>query len=134
LTTKLRILIDAAVTNPLAEELMKASCLNAAYVRNIPHLVDATDSALMEHAKEEKRILVTTETGINEKSFNICSHPGIIILATRNRHESIQAKVFQRFLLSGLRKYTKDAVTYLTDKNATVKSHDGENTYQIPAN
>src|SRR6266700_3884291 len=133
LTTKLRILIDAAVTNPLAKQLMKASCLNAVYVREIPHLTSATDSALMEHAKEEKRILVTTETGINEKSFKICSHPGIIIFATRDRHESIQAKLFQKFLLSGFRKHTKDAVTYLTSKNAIVKSHDGEKSYSIPS-
>jgi len=133
LTTKLRLLIDACVTNPLAKELMKASCLKAVYVRDLPNLVDASDSALIEYAREENRILLTIETGINEKAFRICSHPGIIVLMTRDRHESIQAKVFQRFLLSGLRKHTKDAVTYVHSKNAIVKSHDGERNYDIPS-
>jgi predicted nuclease of predicted toxin-antitoxin system len=133
LTTNLRVLIDEAVTDPLARELMSASCLNALYVRDIPALVEASDEAVMEYAKEEDRILITTETGINEKSFKICSHPGIIIFATRDRHESIQAKVFQKFLLSGFRKHTKDAVTYLKNKSAVVRSHEGEKTYEIPS-
>src|SRR5260370_18787601 len=133
LTTNLRVLIDEAVTDPLARELMKASCLNALYVRDIPTLVEASDEAVMEFAKEDDGILITTETGINERAFKICSHPGIIIFATRDRHESIQAKVFQQFLLSGFRKHTKDAVTYLTSKNALVKSHEGEKTYEIPS-
>jgi predicted nuclease of predicted toxin-antitoxin system len=133
LTTKLRILIDEAVTDPLAREMMDAACLNAQYIRDIPSMVGATDAAVMECAKESNRIVVTTETGINEKTFKICSHPGIIILATKDRHESIQAKLFQRFLLSGFRKHAKDSVTYLTTKNAIVKTHTGESSYEIPS-
>src|SRR6266436_8108653 len=105
---------------------MKASCLNALYVRDIPTLVEASDEAVMEFAKEDDRILITTETGINERAFKICSHPGIIVLSARDRHETIQAEIFQKFLLSGHRKHTKDSVTYVTSKTAVVRSHDGE--------
>ena len=86
----------------------------------------------MQYAKRENRIVITTETAINERAFPICSHPGIIVLALRERHEAIGARIFQRFLLSGFRKYTKDSVTYLFEEKAVVRSHDGEKTYSIP--
>lgn len=132
MTTKLRVLIDAAVTDPLATELMKASCLKAEYARDIPTLCAATDDAIMQYAREESRIVITTETGINEWAFPICSHPGIIVLALRERHEAIGARIFQRFLLSGHRKHTKDSVTYLSQTKAIVRNHDGEFVYEIP--
>jgi len=128
----LRVLIDAAVTDPLADELMEASCLKAEYARDIPGLCEAPDEGIMQYAKQENRIVITTETGFNERAFPICSHPGIIILALRDRHEAIGARIFQRFLLSGFRKYTKDSVTYLSEEKAVVRTHDGESVYNIP--
>jgi predicted nuclease of predicted toxin-antitoxin system len=111
---------------------MKASCLRSEYVRDMPQLCEATDEAIMEYAKQENRIVVTTETGINEKSFPICSHPGIIILASRQRHEAIRARIFQNFFLSGFRKLAKDSVTYLTAGKAIVRTHQGEEIHDIP--
>jgi len=128
----LRVLIDAAVTDPLAEELMKASCLKSEYARDIPDLCDAPDDGIMEYAKRENRIVITTETAINERTFPICSHPGIIVLALRERHEAIGARIFQRFLLSGLRKHARDSVTYLSKGKAVVRGHFGETVYDIP--
>jgi len=110
---------------------MKASCLRSEYVRDMPTLCDATDDAIMEYAKQENRIVITTETNFNERSFPICTHPGIIVLASRQRHEAVGAQIFQRFLLSGFRKHAKDSVTYLTDDRAIVRTHDGEDTYEI---
>jgi predicted nuclease of predicted toxin-antitoxin system len=126
------VLIDAAVTDPLAEELMKASCLRAEYARDNPDLCDATDEAIMQYAKQEDRVVITTETGFTERAFPICSHPGIIVLALRERHEAIGAKIFQKFLLSGYRKYTKDALTHLYSDKAVVRNHDGAKAYDIP--
>src|SRR5260370_42178504 len=95
LTTNLRVLIDEAVTDPLARELMKASCLNALYVRDIPTLVEASDEAVMAFAQEHDRLLLTSETWIKERPFRFCSHTGKTILCTIERPESLQPNVFQ---------------------------------------
>ena len=81
---------------------------------------------VVDYARESKRIVVTTETGMNEHTFPVCTHPGIIILAGRNRHEDIQAGLFQKFLLSGHRVMAKDCVTTISEGEATIKMHQGE--------
>jgi hypothetical protein len=68
---------------------------------------------------------------MNDASFPICSHPGIIVLSGGRRHESIHADIFQRFILSGKRKEAKDAVTFLTEDSARIKKHLGEATIKI---
>lgn len=77
----------------------------------------------MEVAKQERRILVTTDRGLNERAFPICTHPGIIMLRFSCRHEPAAQRVFRKFLLSGLRKHAKDSVTYLSETEATIKGH-----------
>jgi len=67
----------------------------------------------MAYATQKKRILVTVEGRINEKTFPICSHPGIIVIRASQRHEIEQAKLFTRFMLSGHRVKCKHAVTKL---------------------
>jgi predicted nuclease of predicted toxin-antitoxin system len=86
----------------------------------------AEDADVMRYATTENRIVVTTETGINHKKFKICTHPGIIVLGGKRRHEAIQAQIFQKFLLSGHRQEAKHAVTFLSQNEARIKT--GEDT------
>ncbi len=123
LTTNLRLLLDEAVTDPLAEMIRKcSSALNIQYVREVQEIAGASDSDVVKYAVREDRIVVTTETGINHRRFKICTHPGIIVLGGKHRHETIHAEAFQKFLLSGHRKHAHHAVTFLTEKQARIKT------------
>jgi predicted nuclease of predicted toxin-antitoxin system len=125
LSNHLRLLLDEAITQPLADEIRKSPSVNAEYIRDLP-IKGAPDSKVMEYAKSESRIVVTTEGNMNHKSFPVCTHPGIIVLCGAKKHESFQAGMFQRFLLSGHRRYAKDAVSFLSEKQIRIKAHDGE--------
>jgi len=126
LTTNLRLLLDECVTDPLAKALGDcSSALNIEYIRD-NGMCSAEDAEVVRYATQENRIVVTTETGINHKKFRICTHPGIIVLCGRRRHESIQAEIFQKFLLSGHRKEAIHHVTFLSENEARIKT--GETT------
>ena len=88
----------------------------------------ANDAEIMRYATKEDRIVVTTETGINHRTFKICTHPGIIVLSGKHRHESIQAEIFQKFLISGHRSKAYHAVTFLSQKEARIKTRELEDT------
>jgi predicted nuclease of predicted toxin-antitoxin system len=124
LNTNLRLLLDECVTDPLAKALGdRSSALNIEYIRD-NGMGSAEDADVIRYATKENRIVVTTETGINHKKFKICTHPGIIVLSGKRRHESIQAEVFQKFLLSGHRKEAHHAVTFLSQSEARIKTSD----------
>jgi predicted nuclease of predicted toxin-antitoxin system len=120
----LRILIDASVEGPTARALMSVSSLKAKYVSDLPDLRNKEDVVVMDFAKAERRIVVTTDQGFNEKAFKICEHPGIIIINTRSKHRA--APTFKNFLLSGHRKHAEEAVTYINETNIRVKKHNNK--------
>ena len=123
MTSNLRLLLDEAVTDPLAEMIKESSsALNIQYVRDLPDVAGTEDKNVVAYAKRENRIVLTTETGINHKKFKICTHPGIIVLGGKHRHEMIHAKAFQRFLLSGYRQKANHAVTFVSEKQARIKT------------
>jgi predicted nuclease of predicted toxin-antitoxin system len=130
-STNLRLLLDEAVTDVLANLIRESSsAINLEYVRELP-IRGATDLGVINYARKESRIVVTTETGMNHKTFPVCTHPGIIVLSGKRRHESIHAGMFQRFLLSGHRAEAQDAVTFLTDNEMRVKNHSGEVSFRL---
>lgn len=120
----LRILVDSCVEGPTARELMSAASLRAIYVCDLPDLKDKEDTAVMAFAIAERRIVVTTDKGFNEKAFKICEHPGIIIINTRSKHRA--APTFREFLLSGHRKHAEESVTYINETNIRVKKHNNQ--------
>ena len=123
-SNNLRILIDASVERTTAKELMGSASLRVKCVWDVPELKDKEDSAVMDFAIAERRIVVTTDKGFNEKVFKICEHFGIIIINTRSKHRA--APVFKQFLLSGNRKHSEDSVTYINETNIRVKKHDAK--------
>ncbi len=110
---------------------MRHPSLNAEYARKMPTLKGHEDQVLMRYADETKRIMVTAEFGINEKTFPICTHPGIIVFAGRSRHRDINARIFQRFLKSGNRRRAHHAVVYLSQNQARIVEADEEETLPI---
>lgn len=133
MTTKLNLLLDESVPNPLADQLKSISTrsIKCNYVRDHPRLVGTKDPELIKYATERNMIVVTVESSMNEKSFAICTHAGIIVISVRCRHEIIRAQAFKQFLLSGYRKYARHAVTYVTHDKIVVRSTDGEQIFPI---
>jgi predicted nuclease of predicted toxin-antitoxin system len=122
LTTNLRLLLDECVTDPLAKMITEcSSALNIEYIRDIG-MCGADDAQVITYATKVGRIVVTTETGINHRKFKICTHPGIIVLGGKRRHETIHAEAFKKFLLSGYRKDANHAVTFLSETEVRIKT------------
>jgi predicted nuclease of predicted toxin-antitoxin system len=131
LTTNLRLLLDESVTDVLADLICKSSsAINVEYVRDLT-IKGQEDEVIVRYADREKRIVVTTETSMNEYTFPICTHAGIIVLAGKCRHESIQAGIFQKFLLSGKRQQAKHSVTTLCQDEARIKTHSEELRFRL---
>jgi predicted nuclease of predicted toxin-antitoxin system len=124
LSTDLRLLIDEAVPDPLAQAIQKISAIKSLYARDIPEVAGKDDQTVMEFATKENRIVFTTESKFKE--FPVCTHPGIIILTVRERYESIRQRVVAKFMRSGFRKYTKDNLTSLSTDQAEIEDHNGE--------
>ena len=127
----LRLLLDESVPNDLAEELMQHPSLNVEYARSMPKLKGKGDPVLMKYADETRRIMVTTEYSMNEHSFAICTHPGIIVFANRKRHKDISTDLFQRFMRSGHRQRCHHAVVYLSQGQARIVEADQTETFTI---
>jgi predicted nuclease of predicted toxin-antitoxin system len=94
--------LDECVTDPLAKALGdSSSALNIEHVTDVG-MSGAADADVVKYATKENRIVVTTETGINHKKFKICTHPGIIVLSGKHRHESIQAEISRNSYYQGI--------------------------------
>jgi len=131
LNTNLRLLLDESVTDVLADLIRgSSSAVNVECIRELS-IKGINDPGVLDYARRNSRIVVTTETRMNHKTFPVCTHPGIIVLSGKRRHESIQAGIFERFLLSGHRKEAQDAVTFLTDGEMRVKNHSGETSFRL---
>ena len=113
--TDLRLLLDECLQHELADEIKKWSAVDAKWVNDpdTPPPPSTKDKALMAVACSTNRILVTVEGRINEKTFRICTHPGIIVFRAKRQHEAVKAKIFRLFMLSGYRSDANKAVTYL---------------------
>lgn len=124
MSTVLKLLIDEAVPDPLAHAILKMSAARSLYARDVPEVAGKDDDIVMAFAVKENRIVFTIERKFKE--FPVCTHPGIIILTVRERHESMRQRIFARFMRSGHRKQVKDNLTRLSTDQAEIEDHSGE--------
>ena len=124
MSTDLKLLIDEAVPDPLAHAIQRISAVRSLYARDVPEVAGQDDEVVMAFAQKENRIVFTTEKRFKE--FPVCTHPGIIILSVRERHESIRQRIVARFMRSGHRKHTKDNLTLLSTDQAEIEGHSGQ--------
>lgn len=124
MNTSLKLLLDECVTDPLAQMLGQLSGIQR-IVRVREVLRSAEDTTVVAYAHEQDLIVVTTETSLNEKNFKICTHPGIIVLCGKSRHERSMASSFRKFLGSGHRKKAHHAVVHVSESNARIVTMDG---------
>jgi predicted nuclease of predicted toxin-antitoxin system len=121
LPTKLRLLLDECLEGPLAGDIAKHKALNVEWINDtLMASRGFTDQNVVDYAREQRRIVVTTEGRLNEKKFTICTHPGIVVLKATRRHASLRAGMFHALVASGHRSRCNHAVTYLKlDETAT---------------
>lgn len=129
MSTKLRLLLDECLQREIADQIKTSNAINVQWVNEIPALRNRsfTYEDLVEYARRTRRIVVTVEGRLNERKYEICTHPGIIVFEARKRHESVKAQIFKKFMLSGHRSKSNHAVTYLrlTDATIRIKRADG---------
>jgi len=131
LSTNLRLLLDEAVPDPLAKLIRESShAINVEYMRDLI-IRGASDDEVVKYAKGQSRIVVTTERGMDHRKYPVCTHSGIIVIASRRRHEDAQVGVFRRFLLSGRRQEARDAVTFISEDEVRIKTHQGEQNFRL---
>jgi predicted nuclease of predicted toxin-antitoxin system len=119
--TKLRLLLDECLDGLLAGEIAKYKALNVESI-NETFLANrgTSDQAVVDYARQSRRIVVTIETRLNEHQFRICTHPGILVIASRNH--GLRIKMFNDLMLSGVKGRCRHAVTYLRPNDATTRT------------
>lgn len=120
--TKLALLLDECVTEPLANAIKNGSgTISVEHIDSSHQLWKKSDEMVMEYATNTGRIVVTTDERLDESRFPICTHPGIIIIKSGNRHAFSRRHIFKKFMLSGHRQQAKHAVTRLKSSGSFIK-------------
>jgi predicted nuclease of predicted toxin-antitoxin system len=125
-------LIDEPVPDLLADAIASSAGVSSVeYIRDIrasafQNAKKISDDKVVDHARRNGQIVVTVETGINHRSFPICTHPGILIIGGARRHDENRIAMFKNFMQSGERAKARDSVTFLTENKARIKTHTGD--------
>ena len=121
MTTRLKLLLDECLGRPLADDIKSFHALKVQDLHDTSMAnVGFTDEALIDYARDNNLILVTTESRLDEKRFPICTHPGIIVIQATSHHAELKSKMFKDLVQSGMRKRCNHAVTHLSlDKTGT---------------
>lgn len=114
MNTSLRLLIDEAIEDDIADEIAAVPAFNTEYVRKISHLKGRPDKEIMKYAVATDRIVITFDHDYNSCNFPICTHPGIIRLSSHCKHHTVVRDVMNRFSRSGHRSEVKHAIAHLT--------------------
>lgn len=121
MSTKLPLLLDECFSGPLAAKVRDHSSFwTRLEVLHDGHALGndrIKDPQVVAYAKSEGFILVTVETRLNEHKYKVCTHPGIIVIATRCKHPNTQFDCFQKMMLSGHRKHCHHAVVKLHEND-----------------
>jgi predicted nuclease of predicted toxin-antitoxin system len=96
LNTSLRLLIDEAIEDDIADEIAAMQAFNTDYVRKIPHLKGKPDKDIMNYARDEDRIVITFDHDYNSSNFPICTHPGIIRISSHCKHHATVRDVMRK--------------------------------------
>jgi predicted nuclease of predicted toxin-antitoxin system len=124
LNTKLRLLIDESIEDPLADIVSSMSAFNVVCVRDLPDLKGKSDREVMIRAQAEDRIVLTIDAGFNKSNYPICRHEGIIRISTRCKHSSMMADSIRKFSQCGHRSEAKHSITIINQEKCTIETID----------
>ena len=130
-STKLRLLLEASVRDPLARQIQQLVA-GVSYVRDIPVLRDAADDTIYQHAQMENRVIVDLDGDFNETRYPPGpENPGIIRFSSSRQHDYALLEIFKTFWTCGIRQHCKHSVTYLTLKGVRIRSVHQEISHQF---
>jgi len=121
LNTSLRLLIDEAIEDDIADEIAAMQAFSTEYVRKIPHLKGRSDKDVMNYARDEDRIVITFDHDYNSSNFPICTHPGIIRISSNCKNQTTVREIMRKFSLCGHRSETKHAIAHLTQDSCNIE-------------
>jgi len=124
LNTKLRLLIDESIEDPLADIISDMSAFNVVCVRDLSSVKGKSDKNVMACAQEDDRIVLTTDTGFNKGNYPICTHHGIIRISPNCRHSSAMAESVRQFAQCGHRVAAKHSITVIHQEGYTIETID----------
>jgi predicted nuclease of predicted toxin-antitoxin system len=125
LNTKLKLLVDESVDDPVADSISKMPAFNAIFVRELDALRGKSDKAVMAHAQEQERIVLTMDDGFNRNNYPVCRHHGIIRIKTKCKHSMIVTEAIQKFVRCGRRVLARHAITDISQGKATIETTEG---------
>ena len=124
MNTKLRLLVDESIEDPLADAVSAIAAFNVACVRDMPDLRGKSDREVMNRARAEERIVLTTDHGFNKVNYPICRHKGIIRISTRCKHSSVMAESVRKFAQCGRRSAARHAITVINQEGCVIETID----------
>jgi predicted nuclease of predicted toxin-antitoxin system len=131
LNTKLRLLIDESIEDPLADFACGISAFNAACVRDLQDLRGKSDRDVMIRAQAEDRIVLTLDAGFNKSNYPICRHEGIIRIGSACKRVSMMADSIGKFSLCGHRSAAKHSITVITKEKCMFETIDKVFSYRF---
>ena len=124
MNTRLRLLIDESIEDPLADAVSAMAAFNVICVRDMPDLRGGSDKAVMNRATVENRIVLTTDHGFNKSNYPICRHEGIIRISTQCKHSSVMAELVRKFAQCGSRSAARHAITVINQEGCVIETID----------
>ena len=132
MNTKLRLLIDESVEDPVADVVSRMSAFNAMCVRDLPSLKGGSDRAVMDYAQKDDRIVLTIDAHFNKTNYPICRHEGIIRISARCRTGSMVADSIRKFAQCGHRSEAKHSITLINQDSCTIETIAEVTTHRFP--
>ncbi len=124
LNTKLRLLIDESVEDPVADVVSAMSAFNAMCVRDLPGLRGASDRDVMGFAQKDDRIVLTIDAHFNKSNYPICRHEGIIRISARCKTSSMMEDSIRKFAQCGHRSAAKHSITLINQEGCMIETID----------
>jgi hypothetical protein len=109
-STKLRLLLDESVTDPLARRILRISP-SAVYVRDSAAMKGKEDEKIAEYANKDGRIIVAIDSDYKE----LYVREGVIKMTAGRSDEDCLFAIFRAFWQSGHRRKSRKRRAYLTN-------------------
>jgi hypothetical protein len=113
--SKLRLLLDESITDPLAKNIQKLSP-SAVYVRNSKVMKGKEDTVIAAFANKNRRVIVAVDSDYN----GLHVQEGLIKLFAGRDNEDCLFAIFRTFWQSGLRQKSLKRRAYLTNDGVRI--------------
>ena len=117
-STRLRLLLDESITEPLASDIMQL-VRSAIHVRDSSETQGKTDKEIAAFADREERLVVAVDGDFKKKT--VVKH-GVIKLSKRRNDDKCLFAIFRAFWQSGHRSRSKRKRTFLNHQGIRIEN------------